>query len=219
LLIQLVNTGLRKTPTWVLYVTLPIPGILAILAGLMDSLGPEPIKELEKELGGFALKLLILGLAVTPLLRFTRINLMRFRRQIGVVAFGYLSAHFLTWLLLDVQVLSQIWVDILNRPFITVGLAGFVMTIPLALTSNNWSVRRLGHLWRILHRLIYIAAVLGGVHYIMLVKGFQIEPLIYMSVILTFLAVRVPYWRRSFQSFGGKVWLWWSRVVSFCQPK
>ena len=137
-----------------LYVTLPIPGILAILAGLMDSLGPEPIKELEKELGGFALKLLILGLAVTPLLRFTRINLMRFRRQIGVVAFGYLSAHFLTWLLLDVQVLSQIWVDILNRPFITVGLAGFVMTIPLALTSNNWSVRRLGHLWRVLPRLI-----------------------------------------------------------------
>ena len=82
------NTCLRKTPTWVLYVTLPIPGALAILAGLTDNLGVEPIKELEKALGGFALKLLIVGLAVSPVLHFTRINLVRFRRAIGLVAFG-----------------------------------------------------------------------------------------------------------------------------------
>ena len=200
MLIQLLNTALRKIPTWVLYILLPIPGILAIVAGLTDNLGPEPIKELEKELGEFALKLLIIGLAVTPLLHLTRVNLVRFRRAIGVVAFCYVVAHFLTWLLLDVHLLSQIWADILKRPYITFGFAGFVAMVPLALTSNNWSVRKLGRFWRALHRLTYIAAIFGGLHYIMLVKGFQVEPLVHMAVILTFLAVRIPKWRRSAQS-------------------
>lgn len=199
MLIQLINSGLRKVPAWVLYILLPIPGVLAILAGLTDNLGPEPIKELEKELGEFALKLLILGLAVTPLLHFTRINLVGFRRAIGVVAFGYVVAHFLTWLLLDVQLLSQIWADILKRPYISFGFAGFVAMVPLALTSNNWSVRKLGRFWRVLHRLTYIVAILGGVHYIMLAKGFQMEPLVHMVVILAFLAVRAPKWCQSVQ--------------------
>ena len=221
MLIQLVNTCLRKIPTWVLYVTLPIPGALAILAGLTDNLGVEPIKELEKALGGFALKLLIVGLAVSPVLHFTRINLVRFRRAIGLVAFGYLLTHFLTWLLLDVQLLSQIWADILKRPYITVGFVGFMAAVPLALTSNNWSVRRLGQFWRTLHRLSYIVGFLGGVHYIMLAKGFQIEPLAYMSVILAFLAVRVPHGRRSLQAIiqglGDMFWRWWERVIGFCK--
>ena len=217
MLIQTVNTGLRKIPIWAIYIMFPIPGILAILAGLNNNLGVEPIKELEKALGGFALKLLILGLGITPFLHFTRINLVRFRRAIGVVAFGYLFAHFLTWLFLDVQLLSQIWADILKRPYITVGFLGFIATVPLALTSNNWSVRRLGRFWRVLHRLTYIAAVLGGVHYIMLVKGFQIEPLVYMSVILAFLAVRVQHWRRSLEATSRGLrnifWRWWERVI------
>ena len=199
MLIQLINSGLRKVPAWVLYILLPIPGVLAILAGLTDNLGPEPIKELEKELGEFALKLLILGLAVTPLLHFTRINLVGFRRAIGVVAFGYVVAHFLTWLLLDVQLLSQICADILKRPYISFGFAGFVAMVPLALTSNNWSVRKLGRFWRVLHRLTYIVAILGGVHYIMLAKGFQMEPLVHMAVILAFLAVRALKWCQSVQ--------------------
>ena len=217
MLIQIVNTGLRKIPIWAIYIMFSIPGILAILAGLTNNLGVEPIKELEKALGGFALKLLILGLGITPFLRFTRINLVRFRRAIGVVAFGYLFAHFLTWLFLDVQLLSQIWADILKRPYITVGFLGFIATVPLALTSNNWSVRRLGRFWRVLHRLTYIAAVLGGVHYIMLVKGFQIEPLVYMSVILAFLAVRVQHWRRSLEATSRGLrnifWRWRERVI------
>ena len=200
MLVQLINSGLRKIPTWVLYILLPIPGILAIVAGLTDNLGPEPIKELEGELGEVAIKLLIIGLAVTPLLHFTRINLLRFRRAIGVVAFGYVAAHFLTWLLLDVQLLSQIWADILKRPYISVGFVGFMAMVPLAVTSNNWSMRKLGQFWSVLHRLTYIATILGGLHYIMLVKGFQMEPLVYMAIILAFLAVRVPKWRRSVQA-------------------
>ncbi len=200
MLIQLINSGLRKIPTWVPYILLPIPGILAIVAGLTDNLGPEPIKELEGELGEVAIKLLIIGLAVTPLLHFTRINLLRFRRAIGVVAFGYVAAHFLTWLLLDVQLLSQIWADILKRPYISVGFVGFMAMVPLAVTSNNWSMRKLGQFWSVLHRLTYIATILGGLHYIMLVKGFQMEPLVHMAIILAFLALRVPKWRRSVQA-------------------
>jgi sulfoxide reductase heme-binding subunit YedZ len=159
MLIQWINTALRQIPTWVLYLILPIPGLLAIAAGLTDNLGPEPINELEEELGEFALKLLILGLAVSPLLHLTRINLVRFRRAIGVMAFAYVTAHFLVWFLLDLQGLNQIWTEIAKRPYVTVGFAGFVAMIPLALTSNDRSVRRLGRFWRILHRLTYLVAI------------------------------------------------------------
>ena len=198
--IQSINAGLRKIPTWVLYIILPIPGLLAIAAGLTDNLGPEPIIELEEQLGEFALKLLIVGLAVSPLLHFTRINLVRFRRAIGLMAFAYVLAHFLVWFLLDLQALNQIWTEIAKRPHVTAGFAGFIVMIPLALTSNDWSVRRLGRFWRVLHRLTYLAAILAGVHFIMLSKGFDVEALAYMAVILAFLALRVGKWRRSLQS-------------------
>jgi sulfoxide reductase heme-binding subunit YedZ len=200
MLIQWINTGLRKIPTWVLYLVLLIPGLLTIVAGLTDNLGPEPINELEEELGEFALKLLILGLAVSPLLHFTRINLVRFRRAIGVMAFAYVMAHFLVWFLLDLQSLSHIWTEIAKRPYVTVGMAGFIAMIPLALTSNDLSVRRLGRYWRVLHRLTYLVAILAGLHFIMLSKGFDVEALAHMVVILAFLALRIGKWRRGLQS-------------------
>ena len=200
MVIQWINTGLRKIPTWVLYLILLIPGLLTIVAGLTDNLGPEPINELEEELGEFALKLLILGLAVSPLLHFTRINLVRFRRAIGVMAFAYVMAHFLVWFLLDLQSLSHIWTEIAKRPYVTVGMAGFIAMIPLALTSNDLSVRRLGRFWRVLHRLTYLVAILAGLHFIMLSKGFDVEALAHMVVILAFLAMRIGKWRRGLQS-------------------
>ncbi|MDG1505086.1 MAG: protein-methionine-sulfoxide reductase heme-binding subunit MsrQ [Planktomarina sp.] len=198
--IQWINTGLRKIPTWVLYIILPIPGLLAIVAGLTDNLGPEPVNELEEQLGEFALKFLILGLAVSPLLHFTRINLVRFRRAIGLMAFAYVLAHFLVWFLLDLQALNQIWTEIAKRPYVTAGFAGFIVMIPLALTSNDWSVRRLRRFWRVLHRLTYLAAILAGLHFIMLSKGFDVEALAHMAVILAFLALRVSKWRHGLQS-------------------
>jgi sulfoxide reductase heme-binding subunit YedZ len=200
MLIQRINTGLRKIPTWVLYLILLIPGLLTIAAGLTDNLGPEPINKLEEELGEFALKLLILGLAVSPLLHFARINLVRFRRAIGVMAFAYVMAHFLVWFLLDLQSLSHIWTEIAKRPYVTVGMAGFIAMIPLALTSNDLSVRRLGRFWRVLHRLTYLVAILAGLHFIMLSKGFDVESLAHMVVILAFLALRIGKWRRGLQS-------------------
>ncbi|SPJ26559.1 protein-methionine-sulfoxide reductase heme-binding subunit MsrQ [Falsiruegeria mediterranea] len=184
------NTTLRKLPSWVLYAVGAVYPAWLLYQGLIGGLGVDPVKVLEHEMGERALQLLILGLAVTPLRRFTGLNLMKFRRAIGVLTFFYVLLHLLVWLVLDVQILSQVWADILKRPYITIGMVGFVILLPLALTSNNWSIRKLGPKWRTLHKGAYVAAVLGGVHYVMVAKGFQLEPLIYLAFIVGLLAVR-----------------------------
>ena len=187
-----INDVVRRVPTWVVYLMLALPIPYLFYLGLTGGLGREPIKALEHEYGDLALKLLIVGLAITPMRRFTGINLIKFRRAIGVMTFFFVLAHFLVWAVLDVQALDRIWADIIKRPYITVGMVGFLCLIPLAVTSNNWSVRKLGAKWRKLHKLTYLAVVLGGVHYIWLVKGIQLEPLLYMAVILGLLVLRLP---------------------------
>ncbi|HAR81859.1 MAG: protein-methionine-sulfoxide reductase heme-binding subunit MsrQ [Roseobacter sp.] len=191
-MIDRLNTIARRVPTWVVYIVglLPIPWLL--FQAQTGGLGAEPIKALEKELGLLALQLLIAGLAITPARRYLRLNLIKFRRALGLLAFIYVSLHLLVWLVLDVGILSQIWADILKRPYITIGMAGFACLVPLAATSNNFSIRKLGATWRKLHRLTYLAAILAGVHFIWLVKGFQIEPLLYMAAILALLLLRLP---------------------------
>lgn len=190
MIVDLLNGWARKLPVWCVYIVYLLPMPYFFYLGLMGGLGAEPIKALEHEYGEIALQLVIIGLAITPLRRFTGINLIKFRRAIGLVTFVYVLAHLLVWLVLDVQVLSQIWADILKRKYITVGMAAFVLMLPLALTSNNGAVRRMGPNWRTLHKLTYGAAILGGVHFIWLVKGTQIEPLTYMAVILLLLGLR-----------------------------
>lgn len=196
--IDRINAALRPVPTWLVYILylLPVPWLLYI--GLTDGLGREPIKALEHELGEIALQLLIIGLCVTPLRQYLGLNLMKFRRAFGVLAFTYVALHLLVWVVLDMSLLwSQMWADIWKRPYITVGMAGFLVLVPLALTSNNLSVRKLGAAsWRKLHKLTYLAVLLGGIHYIWLVKGIQIEPLLYMAVILALLGLRVVNSRR-----------------------
>ena len=185
------NGFARRMPTWLVYILglMPLPWFLYLAQS--GGLGREPIKGLEHELGELALQLLIAVLCITPLRRHVGINLIRFRRAIGVLAYIYVSLHLMVWLVLDISILSQIWADIVKRPYITIGMAGFVVLTPLALTSNNRSVRKLGSRWRKLHKLTYLAAFLGGLHYVMLVKGFQLEPLLYMGAILALLAIRV----------------------------
>lgn len=192
MILDRLNRLLRQIPIWAVYVvgTLPAPWLLYL--GATGGLGVEPIRELERELGGIALQLLVAGLAITPLRRHLGLNLMRMRRAVGLLAFFYVALHLLVWLVLDVQVPGEIWADIVKRPFVTIGMAAFVLMIPLALTSNNWSVRRLGPKWRNLHRTVYAAALLGGLHYNILVKGFQIEPLIYLAIIAGLLILRLP---------------------------
>lgn len=191
-----INTAARRIPAWAVYTLLFLPSVWMVYAAATGGLGVEPISALEHELGEFALKLLIAGLCITPLHRRLGINLLKFRRAVGLMAFYYVALHLLVWLVLDVQILSQIWADILKRPYITVGMAGFMMLIPLALTSNGFSIRRLGARWRTLHKLTYIACVLGALHFVMLVKGIQLEPLIYMGIVLGLLMLRIKRKKR-----------------------
>ena len=191
-MIDRLNQYVRKLPTWVVYLMGALPAPWLFYQGLTGGLGVEPIKALEHEYGELALQLLLAGLAITPLRRFAGLNLLKFRRAIGLLAFFYVACHLLVWLALDVQILSQIWADILKRPYITIGMVGFLVMLPLAVTSNNASVRRLGAVWRKLHKLTYAAALLGAVHFVMLVKGFQIEPLVYLGLTILLLVLRLP---------------------------
>jgi sulfoxide reductase heme-binding subunit YedZ len=192
------NRALRRVPPWPLYIVAVVPVVWVFWAGVTGRLGVEPVEAIEHRLGLWGLWLMIAGLCVTPLRRLTGVSLARYRRAIGVTAFFYILAHMLVWLVLDVQILAQVWADILKRPYVTVGMAAFLLMIPLALTSNDRAVRRLGpHAWQRLHRLTYAAALLGSLHFVMLRKGFQLEPLLYLGAILVLLGLRlVPKRRR-----------------------
>ena len=196
-MVNMLNTYLRKIPVWALYVIGAAYPIWLLYKGLTGGLGVDPVKVMEHALGERALQLLILGLAVTPLRQRVGLNLMKFRRAIGLLCFFYVLCHLLVWLVLDVQVPGQIIADIVKRPYITIGMAAFVLMLPLALSSNNLSVRALGRTWTRLHRLTYAAALLGSLHFVMLSKGFQIEPLIYLGLTVLLLAMRLPVLKRA----------------------
>ncbi|MFG6508747.1 protein-methionine-sulfoxide reductase heme-binding subunit MsrQ [Sulfitobacter sp. 1A15333] len=186
------NRAARRTPVWAVYLLLALTIPWFFYQGLTGGLGRDPVKGLEHLYGLWALRLLIAGLAISPLRRVFGVNLLRFRRAIGVMTFVYALAHLAVWALLDVQGLSRIWADILKRPYITIGMAGFLCLVPLAATSNNWSLRKLGARWRKLHRLTYVAALLAALHFLWLAKGFQLEPLVYAGLVAGLLIYRLP---------------------------
>ena len=189
-MIQTLNSAVRHIPAWPIYILTVAPLAYWIWQAQIGALGAEPIKTLEHKLGELALQMLVVGLAITPLRRFLGLNLIKFRRAIGVTAFTLVAWHLLVWLILDVQILSQIWADILKRPYITVGMASFLILVPLVMTSNNLSIRKLGPTWRKLHKATYAAVLLGAVHFIMVAKGFQWEPIIYLLIIATLVGLR-----------------------------
>jgi sulfoxide reductase heme-binding subunit YedZ len=186
-----INKLARKVPEWVVYLLYLLPVPILLYMGATGGLGIEPVEALEHETGEIALQLLIIGLCITPLNRHFRINLLKFRRAFGLLAFIYVTLHLLIWAVLDVQSLERIWADILKRPYITIGMAAFVLMLPLAITSNSWSIRKLGPVWRSLHKLTYAVVLLGAVHFIWVRKGFQIEPWLYMVVIAALLVLRL----------------------------
>ncbi|WP_353471123.1 protein-methionine-sulfoxide reductase heme-binding subunit MsrQ [Salipiger sp. H15] len=194
-MVDWINSATRRVPPWLIYIVAPLPVAWFLYLGFTGGLGVEPIRELEHRLGELALQVLLAVLAITPLRRYAGVNLLRFRRALGLVCFFYVALHLLVWLVLDVQIPAQIWADIVKRPYITIGMLAFVLMIPLALTSNNLSVRRLGRNWRKLHTLTYPAVLLGALHFVLLRKGFQIEPLLYLGGAVLLLALRVK--RRS----------------------
>lgn len=198
-LAQTINRAQRHLPAWPIYLFgLGWAGWLFWL-GVSGALGPEPINALERRYGLLALQVLLATLAITPLRTWTNISLIKYRRALGLTAFGFLMAHFLVWSILDLQSLSRIGTEILRRPYITVGFTAFLLLIPLAVTSNNTSIRRLGAAgWKRLHKLTYPAILLGAIHFVWLVKGYPAEPFLYLGAVILLLALRlVPKRRRA----------------------
>ncbi|WP_417254633.1 protein-methionine-sulfoxide reductase heme-binding subunit MsrQ [Celeribacter sp.] len=191
-MIDRINRFMRQVPTWPLYVAAVIPPAWFFYAGVTGQLGVDPVKAMEHKIGLLGLQVLIASLCVTPLRRYAGLNLLKFRRAFGLIGFFYIFLHLLVWVVLDVQIFSQIIADIYKRPYITIGMGAFVLMIPLAATSYNAAIRKLGRNWRKLHKLVYPALLLGGVHFVMLRKGWQIEPLLYLAAVVVLLLLRVP---------------------------
>jgi len=177
---------------WLIYVVGFIPAVSTFVLGVQDKLGADPVKVLEHTLGLWALRFLILTLMITPLNELTPLRLLRYRRALGLMAFWYACLHLTTYLVLDQSLnLAAIGADIVRRPYITIGMAALLMMAPLAATSNNLSIRKLGKKWRQLHRLIYLAAAAAAVHFIMVVKSWPPEPLIYAGIVAVLLGYRL----------------------------
>lgn len=196
-----INGALRKFPAWPLYISAAAYTAWEFWRAVTQQ-GPylvEPINVLERTYGEIALILLVAGLLVTPLRQWTGVNLIKFRRAIGLCAFFFVLAHFLVFAVLDVQSLGRVWTETVKRPYVTVGMLAFVLLIPLAVTSNNLAIRKMGAAaWRQLHKLSYVAVILGALHYLWLSRGFQVEPLIYLVLSIGLVALRYRHvtWRR-----------------------
>lgn len=176
---------------WLLYAVGLVPAAYGFYLGATGLLPGNPVKEFEHLLGLWALRFLVATLAITPLRDLFGINWIRYRRALGLLAFWYVLMHFLTYMVLDQYLnFAAILTDIAKRPFITIGMAAFVMLIPLALTSNNWSIRRLGPGWVKLHRLVYVIAAAGALHFAMAVKVVALEQMIYLALVALLIAWR-----------------------------
>lgn len=176
-----------------------VPFVRLFYLGFNDGLGANPIEFVTRSTGTWTLVFICLTLAVTPLRKLTgRAWIFRFRRMIGLYAFFYCAMHLLTYVWFDQFFeISEIWRDVIKRPFITAGFFGFLLMIPLAVTSNAFSMRKLGRKWQQLHKLVYIVAPAGIVHFWWhkASKNDLFEPTIYGAIVLVLLALRV-YWSR-----------------------
>lgn len=170
-----------------------VPLALLGVGAWRDELGADPIKEVTHVTGLWTLRLLLATLAVTPLRRLLGLAaLAPYRRTLGLLAFTYCALHLLTYSVLDLWgEWSTLLEDIAKRPYVTVGFTGFLCLLPLAITSTRAWIRRLGKRWVQLHRLVYVAAMAGCVHFLWLVKKDLREPLIYSAILAALFAARV----------------------------
>jgi methionine sulfoxide reductase heme-binding subunit len=185
--------ALPQVPKIAIYIVGFIPAIWLFYEGLNDRLGADPMRYLEQSLGLWALRFLIATLSITPLRQLLNINLLRYRRAIGLLAFYYAALHLTTYLVLDQGLdFAAIFADIVKRPYITIGMATFIVLVPLAVTSNNASIRRLGgQTWARLHRLVYLAAIGAALHFLLVVKSWPPEPLVYAAIVGALLGYRL----------------------------
>jgi methionine sulfoxide reductase heme-binding subunit len=170
-----------------------IPAALLAWKAWTGGLGVNPIETVTRETGTWTLRFLMATLAVTPVRRLTGWNdAIRYRRMLGLFAFFYGSLHLATWIGLDLFFAwSLVVADVMKRPYVTVGMAGFLLMVPLALTSTAGMIRRLGgRRWRLLHRLVYLSAAAGVIHYLWLVKADTARPLRYAAILAVLMALR-----------------------------
>ena len=191
-MVQSLNRALRHVPVWAVWLAGLIPLALLVWDTVQGHLGVDPVRDIEHRLGRTAIYFLIATLAVTPLLRLARVNLMRFRQALGLICFTYLVCHLAAWVVFDMGLLwGQIVKDVIKRPYLLFGMLAFAMLLALAVTSNRLSIRRMGAGWRRLHKLIYPAAILSAVHWLWALKVWESWPLMILSVILTLLSLRL----------------------------
>jgi len=189
-----------------LFIVCLLPAAWLVYRALSNNLGANPVEELSHRSGDWTLRFLLITLAVTPLHRkFQLPRLVALRRMLGLYAFFYASMHFLIYLVLDRSLLmSEILKDIGKRPYITVGFTALVLLIPLAATSNRYMIKRLGRNWKRLHRLVYLIAIGGVIHYMWLVKSDLTEPLIYLIILGILFALRIPMWRQQWAASASR---------------
>jgi len=187
------NRSIRVTLRISLHLLCLTPALYMAWGAVTGDLGINPVETLTHFSGQWALRFLLLCLAITPLNWLLSAPwLVSYRRALGDWAFFYTCFHLGVYMLFDAQFdPGYIFTDVLERPYITIGAVGFLLLLPLAITSNQWSQRVLRRNWVRLHKLIYPAAIAVCIHFIWLVKGFQIEPLIYAAMLATLLSVRV----------------------------
>jgi len=185
---------------WMVFGLSLLPLLRLIALGVQDRLTANPIEFITRDTGDWALYFLCLTLTVTPLRRFMGLNvLVRFRRMLGLFTFFYASLHFLAFIWFDHFFdLAEMMQDIVKRPFIAMGFLAIVLLVPLAMTSNDLMLRKLGRHWSVLHRLIYLIAILALLHFWWMRAGKNnfAEPLVMSAVVAMLLALRLIWLRR-----------------------
>ena len=181
----------QPASVWALYVVGLLPAVWTFYLGATDQLGADPVKTFELFLGLWTIRFLILTLAVSPARDLFGWNYLRYRRALGLLTFYYALMHFTVYMVLDQAMdLSAVLDDVLKRPFIMFGMAGLALLIPLAVTSNNFSIRKMGMKWIWLHKLIYIIAAAGALHFALSTKILDLEQYIYVGLIIIIILYR-----------------------------
>ena len=187
------NILFRSLPVPLVYLILLIPIPLYFCLGIINELGPDPLRYLEHKYGELGLIFLLITLSISPLLRYTNINLMKFRRCIGLVAFYYIVSHICVYFFLDIGLSLEILIsDLKKRYYIIAGFFAFITLIPMAATSNNIAVRKLKiRTWKKIHNFIYLAIILSIFHFILMSKTWTTELYFYTAITLIILFLKI----------------------------
>jgi sulfoxide reductase heme-binding subunit YedZ len=185
----------KRAAKVVIFLAALVPVALLVRGALTGHLGVNPAETIQLTTGRWALKFLLISLAVTPVRRLTGWNVViQYRRMLGLFAFFYATLHFASYWAFDLSFAFAAMVgDVWKRPFIALGFSAFLLLVPLALTSTKGWIRRLGKRWTLLHRLVYPAAILAVVHFAWKVKVFTGDPVIYAGILTLLLAFRIVW--------------------------